>query len=336
MKTLNNSEKIKELYLLGYSYGKIAKELNVSKGSIPGVLKRLGVYNRNRKSTVFLCKEYDDQTIIQLYQEGKSCGTIGERFSISRAAVRSRLLVHNIPLRQKKGLKHSKRKAKISLEFFKEKIHQRKEDFDYFLGIFASDGNIYKNTIRIGGISDENVEFLQHWCDYLDNKVHIHRTLRSNKKSYQNIVAFKNQDIADLLYTYGITPNKTFTLQLPYINWNIIRGLFDGDGCLIKDKRCLAFQFDIVTASIIFAEQLENFFKSENLKVHLYCDKTRSNPLYYVTIMRQQDIYYIYEHLYKNATYFLHRKYDKFCPLVEKFTNNRPVNSVKEESNLLD
>jgi hypothetical protein len=47
--------------------------------------------------------------------------------------------------------------------------------------VLASDGNIYKNSIRIGGISDENVEFLEHWCNFLDNKVTILRKLRTNK-----------------------------------------------------------------------------------------------------------------------------------------------------------
>ena len=30
---------------------------------------------------------------------------------------------------------------------------------------------------------------------------------------------------------------------------------------------------------------------------------------------------------------FLKRKYDKFCPIVEKFTNSNSVNSVKEMEN---
>ena len=36
--------------------------------------------------------------------------------------------------------------------------------------------------------------------------------------------------------------------------------------------------------------------------------------------------------MYKNASYFLKRKYDKFGPLVEKFTRQNSVNSGNEET----
>ena len=78
------------------------------------------------------------------------------------------------------------------MEFFKNLIKNRKSDFDYFLGLLASDGNITGNQIRIASISDENVEFLEHFKDFLDNKVNIHRNLRSDKQKYYNSIAFKN------------------------------------------------------------------------------------------------------------------------------------------------
>ena len=329
-------QQIIDLYQKGYSYTLISNHTGVPKGTVPGVLKKLGIYSVDRKTVVKNDFSQLDSTIIELYQSGESCQAIAQKLQLDRSTIYYRLVKNNITLRHKKGIKHCIRKCTISLDFFKEKIASNREDFDYFLGLFATDGNVYKNMVRIGGISDENVEFLQHWCDFLDNKVSIHKTLRSNGASYQNIVQFKNQDIVDYLKQFGIVPNKTFTLELPYINWNVLRGVFDGDGSITKDKRCLSYKFSIVTASEKFVQQLNNFYTANQIKSHIYIENKNKTPLYQVVVMNQNDVYKIYKHIYKNPKYFLKRKYEKFCPLVEKFTNSSSVNSVKEEGNLLD
>lgn len=47
----------------------------------------------------------------------------------------------------------------------------------------------------------------------------------------------------DYLATFGITERKSLTLKLKYINWNVLLGIFDGDGSLTKDARCFNFRF---------------------------------------------------------------------------------------------
>lgn len=46
-----------------------------------------------------------------------------------------------------------------------------------------------------------------------------------------------------------------------------------------------------------------------------------------------EDIYKIYCNLYKESSFFLSRKKDKFCPLLKKFNKCNSVNSVKEMDN---
>lgn len=307
-----------EMYNKGYSSAYIANYLGVSK---PGVIDRLRKYNiishkRKVNMTIlgYSLKEKDSE-IISLYNKGYSMGYISKILNIKRASVFFRLKLNNIQLRKKKGIKHSQRSPVISLDFFKNKINCEKDNFDYFLGLFASDGNVYKNMVRIGGIADENVEFLKHWCSFLDNKVSIKRKLRTSKRSYYNNVSFRNQDIVDLLSNeYGIVPNKTFTVVLPYINWNVIRGLFDGDGCLVKDKRCNSWKFEIVSASILLANQIYDFYISEGLKAHIY----KHGNLYKINIHNRKDIQILFYRLYKNCSYFLKRKYDKFLPVIQE------------------
>ena len=53
-----------------------------------------------------------------------------------------------------------------------------------------------------------------------------------------------------------------------------------------------------------------------------------------LTVGVLSDIIAIYTNMYKNSSYFLKRKYDKFGPLVEKFTESNSVNSVNRMENL--
>lgn len=308
-------KRIEDLYLNGYSYGKIADVLNLSKSSVSSIIKKSNYYVPNRKGTIkkSLIEEYDPQ-IIELYKSGKSAGYIGDLLGFNRGSIMYRLKINNIPRREKLGIKHSIRNPTISLEFFKKCIEEDPENFDYFIGLFASDGNVYKSTVRIGGISDENVEFLEHWCKFLKGKLSIHRRLRPNKESFYNEVAFKNADIVEYFSEFGIVPNKTFIVQLPYINWDIIRGLFDGDGCLVKDKRCNSWKFEIVTASIKLSQQLHEFYKSNGLTSHI----NYYNGLYKVKIGKRNELVKIFKLLYKNSSYFLKRKYDKFLPIIQE------------------
>ncbi len=52
--------------------------------------------------------------------------------------------------------------------------------------------------------------------------------------------------------------------------------------------------------------------------------------VYNLQIFKQEDIYKFQNLIYKDASYFLKRKYEKFGPLVEKFTKLVTVNSGKE------
>lgn len=126
-----------------------------------------------------------------------------------------------------------------------------------------------------------------------------------------------NQEICDYLSTFGITERKSLTLKLKYVNWNVLLGIFDGDGSLTKDARSFNFRFKIASGSLDFSNQLINFFKREGIKAYLYMIDTH---MYNVMVTKNASVYTIYDKMYKDSSYFLLRKYDKFCPLVEKFT----------------
>ena len=281
------------------------------------------MYNKNSKIIIAQNKN----AIISDYQSGMTSREVGSKYNISNASVLKILKNNNIPSRSTKGLKLHTNRAIVPLEIFTSQ--QGTPDFDYFLGILATDGNIYNNMIR-AEFAPNNIEILENFKEFLQNKVTIHsRVRKSDNRTYYKI-CFKNQKIVDYLKTFGITPNKTFSIKLSYINWNVLRGIFDGDGTIVEDTRKThSWKFSICSASIDFINQLNDFYVENGLHPIVY----RQRNYYTIHIGRLEEIYYIYTNIYKDSSYFLKRKYDKFCPLVEKFTRQFSVNSVKEREN---
>lgn len=248
------------------------------------------------------------QKIVELYREGYTTREVGRAVNLSSASVRYWLIKEGIPLRKTKGLKFHINKVRVPLNVIKEK--EGTPEFDYFLGILATDGNIYKSKIALQ-FAENNKEILEHWKSFLNNLVDIKSyTRRDSGRTYYEI-KFKNQEIADFYKSYGITERKTFTLKLKYINWNVLLGIFDGDGCLIMEHKTpngYSWRFSICSASIEFINQLNDFFVSKGLHPVTY--KTKN--YYDISLGRREEIQILYANIYKESSYFLHRKYEKF------------------------
>ena len=281
-------------------------------------------------STIKFTKEKEKE-IIRLYtEENKTQQEIGFLYNTYNTSIRRVLKRNNINL-----IPSSKFLEFIKYEDFLNKINT--PDFYYFLGLLATDGCITKNRIILD-FSEENKELLIYWNEFLDNKCNINISIHSKYKTSQYRIAFRNTEICKLLNTYGITKNKSFTLKLNILNWDVIRGILDGDGYIIKsNKQDYSIRIGICSASLIFIEQLNNFFTNNNIhstitKSKKYSQSGDFNFLYAVNIYKLTDIFLFYNLCYNDAKYFLKRKYLKFGPLVEKFTKLVTVNSGKETS----
>ena len=249
--------------------------------------------------------EIDDQEIIRLYNEGKSTFYIGKLFGTDRGTIGYRLKRNHIACRPR---------AKVSLEDIKSK--EGTPEFDYFLGVLATDGYIYKGVVALE-FAEDNKDILTYWNEFLGNKCNIinHIDKKDNRTYYK--VCFMNHEICDYLATFGITERKSLTLKLKYINWNALLGIFDGDGSLVLDRRRgLSQRFKIASGGIEFLKQIREFLSDNNIKSAIYLNSSCS----ILSVSNSYGIYTIYSNMYKDSSYFLKRKYDKFCPLVEKFT----------------
>lgn len=254
---------------------------------------------------------------IRLYfEEGKSMVEIGRILNLDRSSITYQFKKHGLVARPVR---------KINLEDFQEK--EGTFNFDYFIGIIATDGCISNNTISLEFCKD-NIDILYYFKEFLNNKCNINEHYDKKDDVTYYKISFMNKDICKYLDTFGITPRKSLTLKLKYINWEVLLGIFDGDGSLSKDSRNSSMKFKIASGSIDFLNQIKDFLQLHSIDSAIYHSSGNCHEL---IVQRSENLYKIYNNMYKNASYFLKRKYDKFGPLVEKFTRQTSVNSGDEE-----
>lgn len=263
----------------------------------------------------------EQEKIIKDYESGLSTVVIGASLGVNRGRIRTVLINNGVKLRDKKGIKHcTNNRRVVSLETWKNQEGSR--DFDYFIGILASDGCVTGITIALE-FAENNKEILDHYNSFLGGVCNINsKYCEKRNNTYYNI-KYKNEDIVNYLSNFGIVPRKSNILKLTYINWDILRGIFDGDGSIIQDKRCnCSFKFQITSGSIDFINQLAEFYKFNNIHYYISEEFGKTNNSWFnIIVGKGEDIYTIYTNMYKDSSFFLTRKKEKFGPLVEKFTS---------------
>lgn len=328
--TLEEKQKICALYESGLTQGEVSAQTGVPVSTISKFMKELGVKGRQKgtsdKSTRKRFSEEDVKEIIRLYvEEEKTTVEIASKFGTYNTSIRRVLERNSIPLR---GSGVARRK--VSLEDIKNK--EGSDDFDYFIGLLATDGCVTNNKIVLD-FSEQNKELLDYWNEFLGNKCNITVSIHKKYKTPQYRIAFANPEIKEFLSNYGIVERKTYHLQLKYINWNVLRGIIDGDGCVLVKNNGSTLCICITSGCKEFLEQIQEFYTKNNITSYLKESNRNVNPTYDLFVYKSEDVLNIYDNLYKNAHYFLKRKEVKFGSLLKKFNRQSLVNSGKEMCN---
>jgi hypothetical protein len=218
------------------------------------------------------------------------------------------------------------------------------EDKAYWLGFICADGYVSINDKTNSGyvcidLKASDVEHLRKFNKSIGGNYEI--TFRdrpcllhgSEELHTSCSIRVCSIDMANDMNKLGVGKDKTYTLQLPTIQNDLmkhfIRGFFDGDGCIyyhkskgiIKHTRC---NFDSV--SYDFLTQLREFLYSQG--INSYFSVTREAYDRYVTSYRLQIAGVEYtekflHYIYDDATIYLDRKYQRYL--------NRPENTDDNE-----
>ncbi|MBB6452776.1 intein-encoded DNA endonuclease-like protein [Salirhabdus euzebyi] len=242
------------------------------------------------------CKLTPDE-IITLYKEGKSTQEIGDIANVSRRHI-SQILTNNNVEKRPRG--SWKRKYTLNEDYFKTWSN----NMAYILGFIVADGTVYRDG--------QTVSIAQKEKYILEN---IKKELGSNQPLYRNeqtgvyMLNLNSKKIkTDLSEKHGIKPNKSTTIDFPYIPEeylsHFVRGFFDGDGFIYYGKNFASF----VGGSLSFMMSLK-----QNLEVLGFEPNFNDNGSYYrIFISGRKTIKLFANWMYKDKGLYLTRKFSRF------------------------
>lgn len=201
-----------------------------------------------------------------------------------------------------------------------EKLKLLNEETCYWLGFIAADGCIFEYSgggvgLTIG-LNERDKEHLLKFQNYLNDSRPLY--YRSSTNSYT--LTIKQRQLYDLLYSYELRPNKSLELTFPSFlktenqikSW--IRGYIDGDGSLsvtyVKDRG----NYPVLMVGIVGTEDvLEHIRPYMQTEAQLYIKKGQCS--HSLTLQGNHKVYKFINWLYKDASIYLDRKYEKYIAM---------------------
>ena len=188
------------------------------------------------------------------------------------------------------------------------------EDKAYFLGLLFADGNVYmkRNRVQIT-LANEDSYIL----DKFNQCINSSAKLYLDRKIYSKLI-LDSKPLCQALIKLGCVERKSLTLDFPseeqvpkHLLHHFIRGYFDGDGHISKDKKLVKPYYHInITSSESFIKTLRSILISKDIDLagvyKRYKDKEVSAYTMYV---KSKSVEAFTNYIYKDATIFLERKH---------------------------
>lgn len=195
------------------------------------------------------------------------------------------------------------------------------EEKAYWLGFIFADGCINQNFSKNGNIKSMNLELTLQAKD----ETHLYKFVKSigstHPIAYKNVgngayrVCITCTELCRDLINLGCTPRKSLTVKFPKMEDSLvrhfIRGYSDGNATISTRTRYI-----LSCGSPSFISYIQEYFinKLGVTRVNLRKD-VRSNNLQYEK--SKNDTLKILNYLYKGATIYLDRKYNKAIAYLE-------------------
>jgi hypothetical protein len=262
------------------------------------------------------------KSIIEQFHNRVSLDVIAKQYGLSQPVIRN--VVMNM------GFVPQKRRSDLNENYFDVVDSENKA---YWLGYLAADGTVrvrdqvgkdgnHKTRgnaihLKLSTMDEEHLKkFRDEVCpnSVLKYATSVVKTRIGNiSTSYNVILNLYSNYIVSQIIDKGVGPRKTFTIGKPNIEEkyikHYIRGLFDGDGCvIIQDGKRLNYR--ITTASENMNTFLSELFQSLDINMI----RNGINCI----IGRKEDTIKFYNYLYDDATIWLERKKDKTIKVFEE------------------
>ena len=262
-------------------------------------------------------------SIVFDYQNNVSLRTLEQKTKHGRNALAK--MLEELGVKTTSGNHY--RKYFFNFNFF-EKVDN--ELIAYWLGFLYADGcilpqNKYGEQEFKIAINEMDLELLEKFKEDIKSTYPIRYDHSKNNSIV--IQSLRSQKTVEDLKKLGCFENKSLSLQFPtseqvpeeYIH-HFIRGYFDGDGSISKYQKKENYKYSYhinIVGTQDFITKLYNYFQMGSI----YPDKRKQNS-WYLNIGGNKQVQKVYEIMYKNATRYMKRKYDKFQELIKQNENS--------------
>lgn len=277
--------------------------------------------------------------IVSLYLDDKlSHRDIGKIFNVSKTVISRVLHENNVVCR---NTSETMRIYELNEHFFDNIDTEEKA---YFFGLLYADGcnfisSINRRTCHLIRISLQERD--AHILKELSKLIFTNREVKYNIKKADNskhcFVSISSRHMSDTLNNYGMTPRKSLTKVFPQvildsdpeIQRHFIRGYFDGNGYVIIHKPRKAhytyqkYSFGI-TSTLNMCETIKCVIENNtNVRsLTIIQGSIRENSKDIIKVIKtsnKHDVIELLDWLYKNSTYYLYRKHDKYLEMKSSY-----------------
>ena len=332
--TCEQEELVCKLYQQKTSLRVLAKQFGCCDITMSKFLKSKGIIpTKKGYSSAIKFSQEKEREILELYKKGFSQKEIAAKYNTFNTSIRRVLLRNNIIPRNDSKVnrfcKHNPFKA----------YKKHDEYSEYFLGLLLTDGCIsfrdkeHRSPSINLSLNSEDGYIIEEFRNWASPKQKISHILQKRYGSYMDAVNISNEETVEWLNRHGKFKNKSYECKVYCpITWQILRGIFDGDGGWhIANKDGL--NFFICGLSEVFINQINTFLQKHNIKSKIRYtspDKWHKNGLYYVEVHNYKDVIKIGLNMYNNAHICLKRKYERWLTFYENKRDKYTLNSGKE------
>lgn len=254
-------KEIAKRYANGETGTSLAKTYGTSKSNVQRILARHDVPSRGKPRPKPI--ELDETAVMHSYETGKSMHSIGLELGVGRNVIRNRLLKSGVKLRywprpipiissNNSITKDSRRYYEINESFFDTIT----EESAYAIGFIQADGNIWGSRLAIG-LKVSDIGILKDLARCMGSTAPI--KMRQGKYGPGVRLEVHSARIVNVLRSWGIHERKSHTASTHpklLLNRNYWRGIIDGDGTILIDKKYASRRLSLVGSRYICEEFL--------------------------------------------------------------------------------
>lgn len=213
------------------------------------------------------------------------------------------------------------------------------EEKAYWLGFIYADGYITQSKTNAElGIEIQKGDFkhLQKLNCCIDGNVEVTFRDRIEKRAGMNSngvcsIRLYSKKVVNDLINNGVKFRKSDIIEFPNFSDKeimkaFIRGFFDGDGCIMFDKRKKCLSANFTSASLSFIQDLRSWLYDElNVSSYISIEKPKKGIInsikycYRLYIKGMENSYIFCSAMYQDAKIYLDRKYELFFHIVNNY-----------------